>query len=65
MEAVWTELTTMDVETIRTHLSTHPTRVTLNPEREAVQVIGCNDGVVGHLQLPEEVAAALITEEEI
>ena len=65
VDAVWDELSTMDLNTIRILMNAHPTRVTLNAERKAVQVIGCNNGVVGHLQLPKEAAAALITEEEI
>jgi hypothetical protein len=60
LEELWDELNSSDAAGIRRALELHPTQVTFNRARKAVQVLGCNDTVVGHLTLSEKVAAALL-----
>ena len=64
LEAVWAKLRSLDPVRIREALEANPTRVMLNEGRSAIQILGCNDTYLAHLSLPEDVAAALIPENE-
>jgi hypothetical protein len=52
-------ITDEDSEVIATLIERFPTRVALNEEREAIQVMNCKGDVVRHMDIPKQLAATL------
>jgi hypothetical protein len=60
MTELWEDLSSTNVTRIRNALTQHPTRVSLNKERKAVQIIGCDHGIIGHVTLREDLFEAVL-----
>jgi hypothetical protein len=60
-DRAWADVTSNDLQRVKSAMLQHKEVFVLNVERHAIQVTSCSGTISGHVQLPKAFAAALAT----